>query len=279
MSRRALGWMVLLWLCGAPALHAAAPVQRMISLAPNLTELAFAAGAGGRLVGTVEFSDYPEGAKRIPRVGDAFRIDFEQVLALRPDVVLAWEPGTPLGVITRLRELGLEVAIIKTYRIADIAAALRSIGALAGFAATAQRVALQFERDFAALRAQYASRTPLSVFLQVNSAPLYTVNGRQIMSEALELCGGRNVFASLNQLAPEVGMEAVIAANPEVIIAVQIEGDVQATWARWQQVTAVRRGNLYTLPPDDLARPTTRLLSGAQQLCRTLERARARSIR
>jgi iron complex transport system substrate-binding protein len=268
--------MVWLWLCTAPALQAAVPVQRIVSLAPSLTELAFAAGAGGRLVGTVEFSDYPEAAKRIPRVGDAFRIDFEQMLALRPDVVLAWESGTPLGVIARLRELGLEVVIIKTYRIADIAAAVRSIGALAGVEAAAQQVAGRFEQDFAALRTRYAQRTSLGVFLQVNSAPLYTVNGQQIMSEALELCGGRNVFASLSQLAPEVGMEAVIAANPEVIIAVQVDADLQTTWARWQQVAAVRRGNLYTLPPDDLARPTTRLLSGAQQLCRTLERARSK---
>lgn len=264
-----------LWLCCAPLLHAAPPVQRIVSLAPSLTELAFAAGAGARLVGTVEFSDHPAAAKRIPRVGNAFRIDFERVLALRPQLVLAWEPGTPTAVIERLRELGLQVAIIKTYRIADIGAAVRSIGALTGLDATAQRVAARFEQDFAALRAQYSGRTPLAVFLQVNSAPLYTVNGKQIMSEVIELCGGRNVFASLNQLAPEIGMEAVLAANPEVIIAVQANADVQAIWGRWQQVTAVRRGNLYTLPPDDLVRPTTRLLSGARQLCRTLERARA----
>ena len=263
--------LVLSWL----ALPAVAE-QGIVSLAPSLTELAFSAGAGARLIGTVEFSDYPAAAKNIPRIGDAFRVDFERVLALHPDLVLAWEPGTPERVVTRLRELGLNVAIIKTYRLADIGAAVRRIGELTGLEATAQRAATQFERDIERLRAEYSGRAPLQVFLQVSSTPLYTVNGRQIMSEVLELCGGRNVFASLNQLAPEVGTEAVLAANPEVIIAVENNTDATAMWGRWQQVTAVRRGNLYTLPPDDLARPTTRLSSGAQQLCRTLERARQR---
>jgi iron complex transport system substrate-binding protein len=269
---------VLLMMCVlAVSAHAAEPAHRIVSLAPSLTELAFTAGAGERLVGTVEFSDHPAAAKQIPRIGDAFRVDFERVLALHPDLVLAWQGGTPERVIARLRELGLEVAVIETFRLADIPAAVRSIGTLTGLEGTARRMAERFERDIRALRQEYAGRARLRVFLQVNSAPLYTVNGRQIMSEVLEVCGGRNVFANLNQLAPEIGIEAVLAANPEVIIAVETNADAAAMWGRWQQVTAVRSGNLYTLSPDDLARPTTRLLSGAQQLCRTLQRARERS--
>ncbi len=264
------------WLLAAPAIGASTPAQRIISLAPSLTELTFDAGAGARLVGTVEFSDRPAAAQQIPRVGDAFRVDFERVLALRPDLVLAWESGTPERVITRLRELGLNVQVIRTYRIEEIAAAVRTLGMLTGLDAVAQRAATQFEQEIAALRSEYGARPPLEVFLQVNSAPLYTVNSRQIMSEALALCGGRNVFADLDQLAPEVSTEAVLARNPQVIITVEIKGDAAGTWSKWGGVAAVRSGNLYDLPPDDLARPTTSVARGARQLCQTLERARQR---
>lgn len=270
----------LLCLCAA-----AAPAQerseghpeRIVSLAPNLTELAFAAGAGDRIVGTPEYSDYPQAALKIPRVGDAFRIDFERVLALRPDLVLAWESGTPRAVIERLQALRLNVRTIATYRIADVPQAVREIGSIAGTGAAADEVAARFERDIAALRQEFGARAVVSVFLQVNDRPLYTVNGKQIMSEMVELCGGRNVFAGLSDLAPEIGIEAVIAANPQVIISTDGSGAAAlAQWRRWTQVTAVKTGNVYTLPPEDTTRATTRLANGAAVMCRTLETARQR---
>jgi iron complex transport system substrate-binding protein len=253
----------------------AAPAPRIVSLAPNLTELAFTAGAGELVVGTVEYSDYPQAARAIPRIGDAFRIDYERVLALRPDVVLAWEPGTPQPVIERLRSLQVRVEIVRTRSLADIAAGLRQIGKLAGTQSIAARQAADFEQRIEALRQQFTHRTNLSVFLQINDRPLYTVNGQQIMSEVIALCGGRNVFADLNDLAPQVGVEAVIAADPDVIIAT---GDARAEGLEmWRQLTymhAVRDGNLYAVSPDDLARSTTRLAAGAHSLCLTLQTAR-----
>lgn len=275
-------WVLLVWLMSCCAVAEAAErdgsrAVRIVSLAPNLTELAFAAGAGEVIVGTVEYSDYPEAARRIQRIGDAFRVDFERVLALKPDMVLAWEPGTPSAVIERLKTLQLRVATIRTHRIADIGQAVREIGRIAGTSATADAAAARFEREIDALRSEYGKRSAISVFLQVNDRPLYTVNGKQIMSEVLALCGGRNVFAQLNDLAPQVGIEAVIAVNPQVIIST---GDEQAEaftqWRRWPHIDAVRAGNLYALPPDDLARSTTRLAAGAQVMCRTLETARDR---
>ncbi|HKE95439.1 MAG TPA: cobalamin-binding protein, partial [Povalibacter sp.] len=237
---------VLLALAATCAAFGATPAARIISLAPNLTELAFAAGAGERIVGTVEYSDYPAQARTIPRIGDAFRVDYERLLALRPDVVLAWEPGTPSGVIDRLQALHLSVQVIRTFRLADISQGVREIGRIAGTDAVAATVADAFERDIASLRRQYGGRASVSVFLQINDRPLYTVNGRQIMSEVVELCGGRNVFAELSELAPQVGIEAVIAANPDVIIAT---GTAESTgleqWRRWTHLRAVRSGNLY----------------------------------
>ena len=253
------------------------PAPRIVSLAPNLTELTFSAGAGAHIVGTVEYSDYPPAARAIPRIGDAFRIDYERVLALHPDVVLAWESGTPQNVIERLRALNVNVRVIATYRIADIGSALREIGVIGGTSQIAQRAGAQFEHDMEILRRKYSGRRSLSVFLQINDRPLFTVNGKQIMSEVVSLCGGRNVFGELNDLAPEVGEEAVIAADPQVILVTDNSTqDALEHWRRWQRMQAVKTGNLYVLPPDDMARPTVRLARGAAELCRTLETARTK---
>jgi iron complex transport system substrate-binding protein len=254
-----------------------AGAERIVSLAPSLTELAFAAGAGSRVVGTVDYSDYPDAARTIPRVGDAFRVDFERLLALRPDAVLTWEPGTPHGVVQRLRDLHLNVVTVTTYNLADVAKGLRTIGALAGTQEPAEKAAIAYEREIEHLRAEYSGKASIRIFLQINDRPLYTVNGRQIMSEVLALCGGRNVFAELNDLAPQISVEAVIATNPQVILST---GDSQreslTQWRRWKTLVAVRANNLYQVSADDLARPTPRLAHGAQTVCRTLETARQR---
>lgn len=249
---------------------------RIVSLAPHLTELAFAAGAGDRIVATVEYSDYPKAALAIPRIGDAFRIDMERVLELRPDVVLAWESGTPVPTIERLRELGLNVEIVSTQRLAQVPAALRHIGELAGTTSAAELAARRFETEFARLRDEYRDRERVSVFLQIDDQPLYTVNGEHIISEIASLCGGTNVFAALRDIAPTVGIEAVIAANPDAIVSTDASvADTVAYWRRWDTVTAVRAGNIFALSPDELTRATPRLVQGARDLCGALETARA----
>jgi iron complex transport system substrate-binding protein len=253
------------------------PVERIVSLAPNLTELAFAAGAGSRVVGTVEYSDEPAAARKIPRVGDAFRVDVERILALKPDLVLAWTSGTPKPTIERLRALGLTVRELTTHRIADVPQVVRELGELAGTQAVAADAASRFEREMASLRNRYSTRPSLRVFLQVSTHPLYTVNGAQIMSELVQACGAQNVFADLNQLAPQVTLEAVIARDPDAIVATDdAEQDALRDWRRWPQLKAVRTNNLYTLPANDLTRATTRLAAGATELCKVLETARSR---
>jgi iron complex transport system substrate-binding protein len=255
----------------------AAPAQRIVSLAPNLTELAFAAGAGERIVGTVDYSDFPEAARKIPRVGDAFRVDFERVLALRPDAVLTWEPGTPQGVTQRLKELRLNVVTIETHTLADIARGLRELGALVGSKQVSEPAARVFEAKIATLRERYKARPIVTVFLQVNDRPLFTVNDRQIMSEVIALCGGRNVFGSLNELAPQVSVEAVIAADPQLIVVTgEARAQAAAEWKRWSQMNAVRADTVFQILADDLARSTPRLAQGAEQFCRMLETGRER---
>ncbi|MFO7304746.1 MAG: cobalamin-binding protein [Gammaproteobacteria bacterium] len=249
---------------------------RIVSLAPHLTELAFAAGAGAYVVATVEHSDYPPAARRIPRIGDAFRVDLERVLAVRPHVVLAWESGTPMHLVEQLRGLGLNVETISTQSLAHVPRALRRLGELAGTRASAERAAAQFEHEIAQLRALYRERAPISVFLEVNAQPLYTVNGKHILSEVATLCGGKNVFAALPDLAPAIGVEAVIAANPQAIVSSDASmTDAAERWSRWRMLRAVQAGNVFSLSADELSRATPRLAQGARSMCRALDTARA----
>lgn len=248
---------------------------RLLSLAPGLTEVAFAAGAGSLLVGTVEYSDYPAEARRVPRVGDAWRVDLERVLALRPDVVLAWPTGTPANTIERLRQLGLNVVEVPTRRLADIPAALRQLGRIAGTEAAAEDSARAFERRVALQRAKYAARTAVTVFIEIDDEPVYTVNGRHVISEIVALCGGRNVFADLPQLAPPISTEAVLAADPQVIVSTDDTiADPMALWRQWPRMRAVRNHAVYALSSDLLTRASPRLADGVERMCEALDRAR-----
>ncbi len=250
---------------------------RIVSLAPNLTELAYAAGAGGTLVGTVEYSDYPDAARALPRVGDAWRVDPERVLALEPDLVLAWPSGTPVDTVARLESLGLRVVSIPTYRLADVASALRTIGKIAGTSAVADASATAFDARVRQLRIDHAGAPAVTVFIEIDDEPLFTVNGRHVISEIVELCGGRNVFAELPQLAPPVSLEAVLARDPQVILSTDDTiADPLALWRRWTRIAAVRDGTIYSMSSDTLTRATPRLADGASEVCSALDDARAK---
>ena len=257
-----------------------AAAHRIVSLAPHLTELAFAAGAGGQVVGTVLYSDHPEAARRLPRIGDAFRVDYERLLALQPTLVLAWEGGTPQSAIAQVRRLGLPLETFATSSLADVPRTIERLGELAGTSAVAQEAAARFQRDIAQLRNQYGGRATVQVFLQVNNRPLYTVNGRQIMSEVLQVCGGRNVFDDLTQLAPTVSVEAVLARQPQAIISTDTHPPgAMEQWGGWKNLPAVQAGALYTLRADNLTQANVRMPIGMRALCETLEDARRRLAR
>lgn len=257
----------------------AAPARRIVSLAPHLTELLFAAGAGNRVVGNVEYGNYPPAAAALPRVGNYDRLDLEAVVALKPDLVLGWQSGNPAAAVARLRALGLTVHLSEPDRIEDVAGELERIGLLAGTGPAADAAAKVFRERYAALAARYSRRPTVSVFYQIWKQPLMTVNGKQVISDAIRLCGGRNVFAQLPVLAPTVTVEAVIAVNPEVIVASGM-GDARPEWLddwrRWTTLEAVVRNNLYFVPPDLLQRHTPRILDGAEKLCTHFEAARAK---
>jgi len=266
---------LLLLVAALPA--GAAERLRIVSLAPSLTEVAYAAGAGAALVGTVEYSDYPAEARLLPRVGDGWSVDVERVLALRPDVVLAWASGTPQTTIERLEAVGLRVVTVPTFRLADVPAALRLVGRLAGTPALAEDAARRFDDEVDRLRRQHAGAHVLTVFIQIDDQPLFTVGGRHVLSEVVELCGGRNVFAGLTQVAPQVDVEAVLARDPQVILSTDdTVADPAAMWRRWPQLKSVRAATIYPLPSDLVARATPRLAQGVAATCGALDDARRR---
>lgn len=255
------------------------PAQRIVSLAPHITELLFAAGAGGQVAGAVSYSDFPEEATAVPRVGGYASVDLEAVVALKPDLVIAWKSGNRNAHLDRLTALGIPVYVNEPRHLDDVARSLRAIGRLAGTDAAAEQAATRFAQRRDELRARYAERPRVRTFYQIWNQPLMTVNGEHLISDVIRLCGGDNVFAGLPQLAPNIGVEAVLAANPEVIVASgmgESRPEWLDQWKRWPALAANGAGNLYFIPPELVQRHTPRILDGAQRLCEQLEEARAK---
>jgi len=251
-----------------------APARRVISLAPHLTELMFAIGAGDRLVGTVEYADFPAQARQVPRVGDSALLDLERIVALKPDLLLVWRHGNSPQQLDRLATLRIATYASEARTLDDIARTLHDLGALTALQDSAQRRALAFDGAVSELRARYAGRRRIDVFYQIWSRPLITVNGEHLISQLLALCGARNVFADQRLLTPTVTEEAVLLADPDAIVAGWSDsyGDAPLqAWQRLRAMRAVREGHLVQVNPDLLHRQSDRVVTGARELCEKLD--------
>lgn len=249
-----------------------------MALAPSLAELAFAAGAGGQLAGVARFSDFPPAARRIPQVGDAARVDFERVAALKPDLILAWKSGNSAADVARLEALGYPAFVSEPARLADIPRVLNKIGVLAGTAPAAGKAASEFEREIRALRGRYATAGKVRVFYLIWHRPLLTVNGAHMISDVIALCGGENVFADLAQLTPNVSLEAVIAAKPEVVLGGGSADAEREFASRWREtaVEPLRGLPAFHINPDHIQRQTPRIVEGARAMCSALDEVRGK---
>ena len=257
----------------------AQPASRIIALSPGATELVFAAGAGEQLVGVVSFSDYPPAAKKLPRVGSYKRLDLEAVLALKPDLIIAWRSGNPMEQVERLQAMGVPVYHSEPRRFEDISTTLERLAVLAGAEAVGQGAADSLRSGMDSLRQRYAEAAPVTVFYQVWEEPLMTVNNEHLISEAIRICGGVNVFGELGSLAPKVSREAVLAKDPEVIIAGGMGEDDPSwlePWKQFSSLRAVQYDNLFFVAPSTLQRPTPQMLAGTRTLCSHLDTVRAR---
>jgi iron complex transport system substrate-binding protein len=248
-------------------LEFARPPQRIISLTPHLTELLFAVGAGAQLVGVDGASDYPAAARTLPRVGDYSRIRFERILALKPDLVLVWVGGNRAADIHGLRQMGVPVLHTQATRLDDVARLLRLIGQASGHAEEGEAAARDFSVRLAALQEASARQPPVRVFYQVWDRPLMTVGGTHWISDALTVCGARNVFADLRGLSPVVSREAVLKRAPALIVSGSDAPDMRRPWQRFASLPAVKNDAFVRVDADHLHRLTPRLLDGVAELC------------
>lgn len=252
------------------------PAKRVIALAPHVVEVVYAVGGGDQLVGAVSYSDYPEAAKQVPRVGSYQNFSHESILRLQPDLIIGWASGNGDARLQKIEELGLTVYRGEPKTLAGVAKSMRDIGLLLGNKDQG-RAAQNYEATLKNLAATYRGKKPVSVFYQVWNQPLQTLNGEQLISKVIELCGGSNVFANEPVIAPKISVESVLRADPQTIIASGM--DIERPewldeWLAWPQLQAVKNQQLYFIPPDIIQRHTPRVLEGAAIMCEQLDRAR-----
>lgn len=249
--------------------------MRVISMSPHVTETLFAAGGGSRIVGTVNYSDYPDAARSIPRIGSNREIDLERVISMKPDLIVAWMHNNSERQIEMVRKLGVPVFLSDPQKLEGIPDNVERLGHLMGTDAVAGPAAAELRRQLASLRSRYAGRPTVRTFYQVWDKPLYTLSGRHIITDALRLCGGENIFDKLTVTAPIVSVESVLQADPEAVFgtAEKNYGGV-SLWKPYPTLTATRNGNLFTVDGDLLNRAGPRMIAGTAVLCDKLELAR-----
>ncbi|WP_444944367.1 cobalamin-binding protein [Microbulbifer sp. ZKSA006] len=256
-----------------------APAERIVALAPNIVENFYSAGAGDKLIAAVSYSDYPEQAKQLPEVGNYKAVNYERLLLLNPDLIVAWGSGNGNQMVNKLEDLGFTVFVSESHTLEDIAANVQSFGKLAGTSDYADKSAETWLERLTELQVNHKNLDSVSVFYQVWNEPLQTLNGDHLISDVIETCGGRNIFADALVLAPKISIESVLNRDPKVIIASGMgeeRPDWLDTWEDYPRIDAVKEGNLFHIPPDIIQRHTFRVLDGMEMVCDDLNRVRGK---
>jgi iron complex transport system substrate-binding protein len=253
------------------------PAQRIVSLAPGATAMLFAAGAGEHVVGTSAYSNEPEAARDIERVGDAQSFDLERILALHPDVVVVWSGGTSPTQLARMEGVGLRIYRHRLARLDDIPASLARFGRLAGTEGPAQAAAAQITQRIAVLRELYQQAAPATVLIQVWDRPIYTVGRTEIMTDVVHACGYRSLYEDLTDPGPAVTLESVLARDPQIILALPPDADSGrdwvAAWRAYPSMRAVRSGRVLSWTDQRLSRLGPSIVDAAEDLCRALRQS------
>jgi iron complex transport system substrate-binding protein len=252
--------------------------QRIISLSPNTTEILFHIGAGEKIVGADEHSNYPPAANDIVRVNNHAAANYELILSLKPDLVIAWQSGNGEQIISRIRQLGIPVFVVETGNLDEIPSLYRRLGLLAGRQQQAHAQASEFFKRLENLRKTFSKKEKMPVFYQIWNEPLMTLNGDHLVTDMIELCGGINIFSDATALVPYVNIESVVAANPQIIISGgKNKSDLldSGFWRKWSGISAVKNKHLYAIPSDLLQRHSDRILEGTQLMCEYIDLARS----
>lgn len=245
-----------------------AQVKRIISLAPHATELAFAAGLGDKLVAVSEYSDYPAQALKLEKVANYQGLNIERILTLKPDLVIAWPAGNPAKELDKLKQLGLTIYTTKTQKLDDIANNIEALSQFADDPGIGQQAARDFRQSLITLKQSYGSQSKVRYFYQLSEKPIITLAKGSWPSEVFEFCGGENIFANSASPYPQVGIEQVLLAKPDVIFTSEHAIRNGTMWQKWQQqLPAVQNGFVWALTSDWLNRPTPRTLQAIEEVC------------
>lgn len=257
------------------------PATRIVALAPHIVENVYSAGAGDKLVGVVAFSNYPDQAQSLPLVGGYASTNLEKIVELNPDLIIAWKSGNKSKNIDQMKKLGFTVYIDQPHALEDVAKSLRDIGTLSGHSKTAEAAAIQYLQQLQNIRLQNQQKSTVSAFYQVWNDPLQTINGQHIISNAMSLCGGKNIYADEATIAPVINIESILQRDPQAIIASGMSDarpEWLDDWKKWPSLTAVQKDNLFFVDPDHIQRHTIRILLGVKSICERFDLARQREL-
>ncbi|MBB1309962.1 cobalamin-binding protein [Pseudoalteromonas sp. SR41-8] len=250
---------------------------RIIALAPHIVENLYTIGAGEQIVGTVEYADFPAAANDIPRIGGHQGIQIEKLLALKPDLVLAWKTGSKTEDLARIKSFGIDIIYSDASEVDKVPNELRRLGELTGREQSAEQAALEFEQKIAVIKAKQQGKSKVAVFYQLWAEPMMTVGKNTWINQLIEICQGRNVFASSRTDYPLISIENVIVAKPEIIILPNEKSQAQQTvidWTQWPEVPAVKHHQFISVNADLLHRFTTRMLDGLADMCTKIDDSR-----
>lgn len=242
------------------------PATRIISLAPDITENLFAIGAGENIVGVIAGSDFPAKAQFKALVGSYSGLDLEKMISLKPDLVVTWSNSFPRQ-ISILRNLHIPIYVVAPVQLEDVPRTLNNLGCLTNHRQKASAIANRFSQQLLQLKSRYQNSKPHKVFYQLGPYSLMTLNKKSWVNQAISLCGGKNIFADLPMITPEVTWEALIIANPDIIIADSEHNNWQQKWRQWPMIAAVKNNRLFNVQPDLIERAGPRLIDGVKTLC------------
>ena len=250
---------------------------RVITLSPHLAEMLFNLGALNTLVGVSAYTDFPEELENLPNIGDAFVLDIEKITILEPDIILAWESGTPRNIVDELVNLGFKVKIIKSKTLEDIASSILLLGDVVGKKNEAKKIANEFKTSIKYLKDTFQKKKKLKVFFQIDEKPIFTIGGSHFISELINICGGINIFSNVNQTAPSISEESVVSRDPEVIFSRDLASNKMKLkiWEKFDNMSAIKLDNLFYLNARELERPTSGLVNAGKEICSKLEQARS----
>ncbi len=255
-----------------------AVAQRIISLSPHTTELLYSAGAGDKVIAVDADSNYPSHMRTLPKVATHISINIEQILTLKPDLIVDGEGYHTKAVLAQLRSLNIPLHEVQAKSLTDIAASIRTLGQLAGTTAIADSTANTFEERLQLLQSRYADTAPVTVFFQIWFDPLMTIGRSNFVNDAIRLCGGKNIYSEVEGHFPRIGIETLLIADPQLIVAygkdAQAKTQLQDAWKEHSSLTAVKNNSFLIVPYALLSTPGPRVLEGVSTLCQKLDSIR-----